>query len=107
MISPAGIRRRTAPARIGAVNDIVVDKGGTVNQFNDGAEPYRALSPVPGISGRKQKQRRTQALAAAAQQIAGNLRHRLNGRAILERELLLDLYQVLANQVENFLRGQK
>jgi hypothetical protein len=78
-----------------------------VDQFDDGAQSDRAFSPVARVSRRKQQQRRTQPLAPASQQVARDLRNRLNRRAILERELLLDLDQVVANKIEYFLRRQK
>jgi hypothetical protein len=78
-----------------------------MDQFDDGAEADGAASPVSRISRRKQQQGWAQALASAFQQVARDFRHRLDGRAILERKLLLDLDQVVANEIKNFLRRQK
>jgi hypothetical protein len=74
-----------------------VDERGAVNQLDDGAEAYRAPSPIACIPCRKKQQRWAQAFASAGKQIPGNLRYRLDGRAILEREFLLDLCQVVTN----------
>jgi hypothetical protein len=78
-----------------------------MDQFDDGAQPDRAASAVSRIPGRKQQQGGAQALASACKQVARNFRHRLDRRAVLERKLLLDLDQVVANEIENFLRRQK
>jgi hypothetical protein len=78
-----------------------------MDQLDDGAQPDRAVSPVPRVSRGKQQQGWAQALAPALQQVARDFCHRLDDRAILERKLLLDLDQVIANEIENFLRRQK
>jgi hypothetical protein len=78
-----------------------------MDQLNDGTQPDCTASPVSRVSRRKQQQGRAQPLASAFQQVARDFRHWLNGRAVLERKLLLDLNQVIANEIENFLRRQK
>ena len=47
VIAPAGIRRGTSAARIGAVDHVIVDQRGAVNQFNDGAQADRAIARYP------------------------------------------------------------
>jgi hypothetical protein len=78
-----------------------------VDQLDDGAQPDRAVSPVSCVSRGKQQEGWAQALAPARKQVARNFRHRLDGGAVLERKLLLDLDEVIANEIENFLRRQK
>jgi hypothetical protein len=97
MISPAGVCRGAAAACVSAVNHVVMNERGAVDQLDDGAQTDRASSAVSRISSRKQQQRRAQALASAAEQVARDFRDGLNGRAVLERKLLLDLDQVIAN----------
>jgi hypothetical protein len=78
-----------------------------MDQFDDGAQPDRAASPVPRISRRKQQQGRPKTLASAGKQVARDFRHRLDRRTVLQRKLLLDLDQVVANEIEYFFRRQK
>jgi hypothetical protein len=78
-----------------------------MDQFDDGAQPDRAASPISSVSRRKQQQGRAKTLASAGKQVARDFRHRLDCRAVLERKLLLDLDQVVANEIEYFLRRQK
>jgi hypothetical protein len=78
-----------------------------VDQLNDRAQPDRTPSPVSRVSRGKQQQGWAQPLSPACKQIVRDFRHRLDGRAVLERKLLLNLDQVIANEIENFLRRQK
>ena len=107
VVSPTRICRGPPAPRVGAVNHVIVNQRGAVDQFDDGAQPDRALSPVSRVSRRKQQQGRAQSLASAPQQVTRDFRHRLDRRIVLERKLLLDLDQVVANEIENFLRRQK
>ena len=58
-------------------------------------------------SGGKQNQGRAQTFAAAAEQIAGDFGDRLEGRAILRGDFVLDASEVVANEFKKFLGGQK
>jgi hypothetical protein len=78
-----------------------------MDQLDHCAQPDRTSSPVSRVSRRQQQQCRAQALAAASQQVARDFRHWFDSRAVLERKLLLDLDQVVADKIENFLRRQK
>jgi hypothetical protein len=78
-----------------------------MDELYNGAQADRTASPVSRVASRKQQQGRAQAFASAAKQVARDFRYRLDGRAVLERELLLDLDQVIAYKIENFLRRQK
>ena len=107
MISPAGIRRRPPAARVCSINHVIVNQRGAVDQFYDGAQPDGAASPISRVPRRKQQQRRTQTFPAPFQQVARDFRDWLDRGTVLERELPLDLDQVIANEIENFLRRQK
>jgi len=78
-----------------------------MDQLNDGAQPDRAASAVSCIPRREQQEGGPQALASACEQVARDFRYRLDRRAVLERKLLLDLDQVVANEIEYFFRRQK
>jgi hypothetical protein len=78
-----------------------------MDQFYDGAQPDGTFSPVSRISRRKKQQGRAQPLPPARKQVARDFRDRLDSRTVLERKLLLDLDQVVANKIEYFLRRQK
>ncbi len=107
MVSPAGIGRGTPAPRVRAINHIVMDQSGAVDQFNDRAQTDRA---VPPVSRRIPPQAAAGPAAASCrplQQIAGDFRDWFDGRAILERKLLLDLDKVVANKIKDFLRCQK
>ena len=70
VVSPARIRRRASAAHVGAVDHVVVDQRGAMDQLDDRAQPDRAVSLVSRISRGKQQQRGTQPLASASQQVA-------------------------------------
>jgi hypothetical protein len=50
MIAPAGIGGGAAAARVGTVNDIVVDERGAVEEFDNGGEADGAGAVRTGIS---------------------------------------------------------
>ena len=78
-----------------------------MKKFYDRGEVHRALAIHAGVAvGQKQKGG-AQALAAAAQQVAGDFADRLKSRRALPRKLLLDQDQVVTDQVENLFDGQK
>ncbi len=107
MIPPAGIRGGPAASRVGAIDDIVVDQRGAMNQFHDGAQPHSGSAAVARVSGGKQQKRGTQALASASQQIAGDLGHWFAREAGLLRQFLLDAREVVAHQIENLFNRQQ
>ncbi len=78
-----------------------------MNQLHDGPEAHSAIPAIPRVARGQEQQRGPQALAASRQKVTGDLRHRLDRRAVLESELLLDFDQVLTNQVKDFLGRQK
>jgi hypothetical protein len=83
-----------------------VNQGGAVQQFDDSREPNRTFTAAPGrVPIAQQQQCRPEPLSAAAQQIAGNLRNRLERGLALPRKFLLDLRQVVPNQIKKLLGG--
>src|SRR6266403_1739543 len=107
VIAPARIRGSPAPARVRAINYIIVDQRSAANQLHDRPEAHSAIPAIPRVARGQEQQRGPQALAASCQKVTGDLRHRLDRRAVLESELLLDFDQVLTNQVKDFLGRQK
>src|SRR5208337_776454 len=104
VIAPAGIRRRAATARVGAVNHVVMNECGAVKELDDGGQANgaaRFAAASGGVAVTKQEQRGAQALSAAAQQIARDFRNRLKRRGTLAGQLLLDLHEVDAHQFKN------
>jgi hypothetical protein len=75
MIAPAGVGGGTAAASVGAVNHIVVDESGTVEEFDDGSETNGATrigGAAAGITVAEKEQRGTEAFAAATEKITGD-----------------------------------
>ena len=107
MIAPAGICGRAATASVGAVNHVVVDERGTVQKFDYSGEANCSGTIFSCVGVGEQEQRRTQALAASTEQIAGDFADRLIGGGALAREFLFDENEVVANQIENFFNRQK
>ena len=64
-VAPLRIRGGPAAARLGLVNDVVVHQRRGVNDLDHRAKPHRAAALVVEQFRRKQKQRRTNPLAAA------------------------------------------
>ena len=107
MIAPAGVCGWTTAAGIGTVNHVIVDEGRAVKKFNHRGQVNRALAIHAGIAVGQEEERGTQAFASAAQQVAGDFADRLKSRRALSRKLLLDQDQVITDEVENVLNGQK
>jgi hypothetical protein len=107
MISPFGIRGRSATARSGAVNDIVMDQRGTVEEFDDRSKANRAAVFAACVARSKKQERRTQALPTAAKQISSDFRDGRKRRVALPRELLFDKNEVVADQIKNFFGRQQ
>src|SRR5260370_341416 len=103
MIAPPRIRRRPPAPRVRAVDYVVMNQRGAVQQLDHGAQPDRALAVAqPGVARGKQQQCRAQALAAAAQKIAVDLGNRLERSARLPRKLLLYQNKGVPDEVKNF-----
>ena len=107
MIAPAGVSRRTAAARVGAINHVIVNQRGAVEKFDDSGKVYRALAIRTRVTVGEQKERRAQTLPSSAEKVAGDFADRLKGGGALAGKLLFDQNQVVADEVEDFLDGQK
>ena len=108
VIAPAGIGGGATAACVGAVDDIVMNEGGAMKEFDDGGE----LDGAAGIafaSGSvavgKQEQRGAEALPSPAEEIAGDFGDGLVSGGALARKLLLDLHEVFAHQFKNLFDG--
>ena len=100
-IAPGGVRGRAAATCAGFVDDVVVDQRCGVQHLDDGAEPdARVRLAVQRLRG-KQQQQRTNALAAAGDQVAGNVGDDFNIRGGLPCELPLDGGEIVADKVED------
>jgi hypothetical protein len=108
MIAPLGIGGRAAAARVRAVDHVVVNQRGTVQEFDDGGEPNGAPILASRIACGKKQERWTQALPSSAQQIPSDFRDRGESRVALPRELLFDQDEVVADEIKNlFSREQR
>ncbi len=108
MIAPARIGGGPSAAGVSAVDHIVVNQGGAVQQLNDGRQSYGTIASLAGrISVAQEQQRRAKPFSAAAEQIAGDLRNGFECSAALPRKFLLDLRQVVPNQIKNLLCGKQ
>jgi hypothetical protein len=109
VIAPAGIRGRATAARVGAINDVVVNEGGAVEEFDYGGELDGAAGVAfasGGVAVGKQEQRWAETLPSPAEEIAGDFGNGLVSGGALAREFLFDLYEVFAHQLKNLFDGQ-
>src|SRR5229473_1970143 len=103
MIAPTRICRRPPAPGVGAVDHIVMNQRGAVQQLDHGAQANRALAVASARVARgKQQERRAQTFAAAAQEIAGDFGNRLERSGSLPRQLLLHQNKVVPDEVKNF-----
>src|SRR5207245_2117958 len=65
-IAPLGIGRRPPSPDLRLVDDVIVDQGCSVNDFDHSAELYRTSALIVEELRGKQKQRRTYALATTS-----------------------------------------
>jgi hypothetical protein len=108
MIAPSGIGGRAATARVGAVDYVVVDQRGTVQQFDDGREANGAAVFAARVTRGKEQKRGAQALPSAAEQIRSDFRDSGKGCVALPRELFLDQNEIVADEIKNlFCREQR
>jgi len=101
MIAPAGVGRRAAPARVGAVDDVIVDQRRAVEKFDDGSELDSAGSAVSSVARGEKQQRGAQALSAAAQQIGSDFGDGLEGGGALSRQFVFHEHEVISDEIEN------
>jgi hypothetical protein len=102
MIAPPRICRGASAAGIGAVDDVVVNQRGAVEKLDDGRESDGTVTGTAGVSRGEKKQCRAQAFSAAAEEVAGNFRHRLKSGRALSGQFLFDEDEIISDEIENF-----
>src|SRR5690348_2183413 len=101
MIAPARIRRGPPAPRGRAVDDVVMNQRGAVQQLDHRCQTDRSLAPPAGVRVAKKQKRGTQPLPPAAEKIAGNFRNRLERNRALPRKFFLDKHEVVSHQIKN------
>src|SRR5689334_18306542 len=101
MISPARVRGRTPAPRVGAIDDIIMDQGGAVQQLDDSSQANRNVFATPGVACGQQQQSGTQPFAASRKQVGSDFGDRLKGIAGLASQLALNQDQIVPYEVEN------
>jgi len=82
-----------------------MDERGAVNQLDDGGQADGAGAAIAAVTRREQEQSRAQALASAAEEIAGDFGNRLDGRTVLSGNFLFDEGKVVPDKVKKFSDG--
>ena len=101
MIAPSRIRRRTAAARVGAVDHVIVNQSRAVKEFDDCGEFDRAGAAVPGVTRGEQQQRGAKALSSSAKEIAGDFGDRLESSRGLSRQFFFHKDEIVSDEIEN------
>ena len=99
--APARVRGQPAAAGLGAVDDVVVDERGRVDELDDGRVEHRAIPGVAAEPGRQQQHGRPHALAAAHLDVLAHLRDELDARLEVTGELALDVRELVADRLED------
>ncbi len=100
VVAPARVGAGAPAPRLRAVDHVVVDQRRAVDHLDHCAQADRALAAIACRPRAQQQQRRTQPLAAALAQVAGDFGHRLDRAAALRGDLLFDQREVVAHQIE-------
>ena len=101
-VAPGGVGGGAAAAGVGFVDDVVVDEGGGVEHLDDCAEADAGLAGAAEGFGGEQEEQWADALAAAGDEVAGDVGDDFDVGGGLAGELLLDGGEVVAEQVEDF-----
>src|ERR1700730_5454116 len=101
MIAPARVRGRAAPALVRAIDHIIVNERGAVEQLDDGGKLNRTWAAMTGVARGQQEERRAQALASATQKIGRDFGDRLEGGDALPRQFLFDEHEVISDEIKN------
>ncbi len=105
-VAPGGVGGGAAAAGVGLVDDVVVDEGGGVEHFDDGAEADAGVGGgAEGLGGEQQEQG-ADALAAAGDEVGGDVGDDLDGRCGLDGKFALDGGKVVAEEVEDLDGGR-
>jgi len=100
-IAPGGIGRGAATAGVCLVDDVIVDEGGGVQHFNDGAEADAGGLLVAEGFGSEQEEKGTDAFAAAGDEVLRDIRDHGNGRGRVASELIFNGGEVVTQEVED------
>ena len=100
-IAPGGIGRRAAAARVGRVDDVVVDQRGRVHHLNDSAEADHAAAGVALGLGREQQQRGRMRLPPPSRRYSEISVMAVDGGNGVVAEFALDGAQIVVEQVED------
>jgi hypothetical protein len=101
VVAPAGVHRHPAAPQVGAVDDVVVDERGGVDELHDRRVEHGAVALVAAQARRHQQHRRADALAAARLDVAAHLGNERDARLDVADELLLDGVEVAADRFED------
>src|ERR1700722_13495826 len=97
MITPARIRGRAATARIGAVDDVIVNQRRAVKEFDDRGELDGGWSAVTSISRGQQQQRGAKTLPSSAEEVAGDFGNRQKSGRGLSRQFFFHKDEIVSN----------
>ena len=109
-VAPGGVGGGAAATNVGLVDDVVVNEGGGVEHFNDGAEADAAGGGGGRVAaeglGREQEEHGADAFAAAGHEVGGDIGDDLDVRGGLGGELELDRVEVVPKEVEDLFRAR-
>src|SRR5208337_2994038 len=101
-VAPLRVGGGTSAARLRFVDDVVVNQGCGVDDFDHGSELDGALAGVIHQLAGEQQQCGTQALAAAGAKVFADFRNRVHAGNGVAAELALNGSEVVVQQIENF-----
>ncbi len=100
-IAPGGVGGGTAAADVGFVDDVVVDEGGGVEHFDDGAEAdATGGAAAEGLCG-EQEEHGADAFAAAGHEVGRDIGDHFDVGRGLGGELAFDRHQIVPEEVEH------
>jgi len=105
-VAPGGVGGGAAAAGVGLVDDVVVDEGGGVKHLDDGAEADAGVAGTAEGFGGEEEQQGADALAAASDEVLGDVGDDGDVGGGLAGELPLDGGEVVAEEFEDFGGGR-
>src|SRR5690606_14360179 len=82
-VAPAGVGGGSAAAQLGGVDNIIVEQGGCMDEFNNGGEGDVVTSSITAGFGRQQNQQWPQAFAAGIYKMLANIFNKADVRVQL------------------------